>query len=167
MGPSPCFNIDPPQVILQPGNWSTVLYPDNARGGGDYNVVISSGPEPVLLDTVEINQFTVSAPLELEFRGQLTIANGLVDNTSTISLNDTSGSSGQPPGADTNRLRFGPNAQLTGTTSGQIQFVSPNFNVIESTAPGITPPFSSTTRIRVVVRPSLRLQIYISENLLP
>ncbi len=132
---------------MQPGNWSTVLYPDNARGGGDYNVVISSGPEPVLLDTAEINQLTVSAPLQLGFRGQLTIAGGLGENTSTIRLNDTSGSSGQPPGADTSRLRFSADAQLMGATSGQIQFVSPNFNVIESTAPGITLTIDSNQSI--------------------
>ena len=134
-GPNPCDIQGIPEVILQPGNWTTVLYPGNGRGGVNYNVFISSAPEPVLLETLEINQLTVSSSFQLGFRGQLTVANGLITNTGTISLKDTTGSSGLF-NSDTSRLRFSADAQLMGATSGEIQFASPNFNAIDSTAPG-------------------------------
>jgi len=82
-------------TMLAPGNWTTPLYPDNERGG-NYDVVIDSGPPPHLSATVTIDALTVTAGNALDIRsagnsasGKLTVAGASYLNDGTVYINDT------------------------------------------------------------------------------
>lgn len=61
-------------VTRRPGNWSTDLYPDNGRGGVNYNVIVDAAP-PVNLFTssVTVDDVTVSSSGVVRIRERSTL----------------------------------------------------------------------------------------------
>jgi len=127
-------------TTLAPSNWTTAMYPDNARGGS-HNVVVSSGPPPQLFDTVTIDALTVASGSTLDIRsvgashsGKLTIDGASYLNDGSILINDIH-SGGALFNFGVVMLRFSQDTTLNG--AGRIVFSTPNSNTIDGDPDGL------------------------------
>lgn len=121
-------------AVLRPGNWTTSLYPDNGRGGVDYDVVVDTAPPVQLFKAVTINSINVAAAGVVNIRERATLTlrqNSVVDGV--LRLNDT-----DPEftlGNDAT-LRIDGDVALSG--AGQVLLNTANSNNIESLDPADT-----------------------------
>ncbi len=92
LGVDPCGN---PNAILEPTNWSTLLYPDNGNGGLDWDVILNAPASTVLDVMVEIDTLTVASDGSLDMLGgsRLNVVESTLVNDSTIVINSDAGPS--------------------------------------------------------------------------